>query len=102
MRVGKRIKFLAGAVLLTAGMTALLPGSGTSVSAAGGEKVTLRIANWEEYIDEGGWSEEEAIELEMGWKWRWSIPLLGAMRIFTTSLHWGMSSISSARLSTCS
>lgn len=64
MRVGKRIKFLAGAVLLTAGMTALLPGSGTSVSAAGGEKVTLRIANWEEYIDEGGWSEEEAIELE--------------------------------------
>ncbi|HIZ82285.1 MAG TPA: extracellular solute-binding protein [Candidatus Mediterraneibacter pullistercoris] len=64
MRVGKRIKFLAGAVLLTAGMTALLPGSGTSVSAAGGEKVTLRIANWEEYIDEGGWSEEEVIELE--------------------------------------
>lgn len=28
------------------------------------EKVTLRIANWEEYIDEGDWDEEEAIELE--------------------------------------
>ena len=29
-----------------------------------GEKVTLRIANWEEYIDEGDWDEEEAIDLE--------------------------------------
>ena len=28
------------------------------------EKVTLRIANWEEYIDEGDWDEEEAIDLD--------------------------------------
>lgn len=28
------------------------------------EKVTLRVANWEEYIDEGGWDEEEAIDLD--------------------------------------
>ena len=26
------------------------------------EKIVLRVANWEEYIDEGGW--DEAIELE--------------------------------------
>lgn len=26
----------------------------------------LRIANWEEYIDEGGWEEDEVIELEDG------------------------------------
>ena len=37
----------------------------SSVSAAeSGEKVILRIANWEEYIDEGGWDEEEAIGLD--------------------------------------
>ncbi len=28
--------------------------------------VTLRISNWEEYIDLGGWSEEERIELDNG------------------------------------
>ena len=26
--------------------------------------VTLRVCNWEEYIDEGGWDEDEAIDLE--------------------------------------
>ena len=28
----------------------------------------LRVANWEEYIDEGGWSEDETIELADGTK----------------------------------
>ena len=28
------------------------------------EKVVLRICNWEEYIDEGDWDEDERIELE--------------------------------------
>ena len=28
------------------------------------EEIVLRICSWEEYIDEGGWDEEEAIELE--------------------------------------
>ena len=28
--------------------------------------VTLRVCNWEEYIDLGEWDEEEAIELENG------------------------------------
>ena len=37
----------------------------SSVSAAENqEKVILRIANWEEYIDEGDWDEEEAIGLD--------------------------------------
>ena len=36
----------------------------TASAASGTEKVTLRIANWEEYIDEGGWDEEEAIDLD--------------------------------------
>ena len=28
--------------------------------------VTLRVCNWEEYIDLGGWDEDETIELESG------------------------------------
>ncbi|MBQ9321789.1 MAG: extracellular solute-binding protein [Eubacterium sp.] len=57
--------------LLTAVLTAvtLLGGSALAVSAApdntGGE-VTLRICNWEEYIDLGDWEEEDTIDLESG------------------------------------
>ncbi len=42
---------------------------GLSVFAAGGaseKPVVLKICNWEEYIDEGDWDEEEAIELSEG------------------------------------
>lgn len=35
-----------------------------TVSAKDEEVVTLRVCNWEEYIDEGGWSEEETIGLD--------------------------------------
>ena len=31
-----------------------------------GPKVTLRVCNWEEYIDLGDWDEEETIDLESG------------------------------------
>lgn len=43
---------------------------GVTVAAAekpgeqNGEKIVLRVANWEEYIDEGGWDEEERIDLD--------------------------------------
>lgn len=30
------------------------------------KKVVLRVCNWEEYIDEGDWDEEEVIDLESG------------------------------------
>ncbi len=30
------------------------------------DEIVLRVSNWEEYIDEGDWNEEEAIELENG------------------------------------
>lgn len=45
----------------------------TGVTATGCKKSTdetmvLRVANWEEYIDEGDWDEEETIELEDGTK----------------------------------
>ena len=32
----------------------------------GKDKVVLRVSNWEEYIDEGDWDEEETIDLESG------------------------------------
>ena len=32
------------------------------------EELVLRIANWEEYIDEGSWDDEEVIEREDGTK----------------------------------
>ncbi len=31
---------------------------------AGEQTVTLRVCNWEEYIDEGGWDEDEVISLD--------------------------------------
>lgn len=80
MRAGERFR-LPAAILLTAALSLGLPdlvpdAPAASVSAASQaseepqtseasrKAVTLRIANWEEYIDEGDWDEEEAIDLE--------------------------------------
>ena len=35
-------------------------------AASGGDEIVLRVCNWEEYIDEGDWDEEEVIDLESG------------------------------------
>lgn len=43
--------------------------SAAAKAGNGGEKekqVTLRISNWEEYIDLGGWDEKDTIDLESG------------------------------------
>lgn len=32
------------------------------------DEIILRIANWEEYLDEGDWDDDEEIELENGKK----------------------------------
>ena len=67
--------FLAAAVVAGTMAAGGLPWTGLHAEAASGaensnsaentgEKVILRIANWEEYIDEGGWDEEEAIDLD--------------------------------------
>ena len=36
------------------------------VAAKDDNVVTLRVCNWEEYIDEGGWDDDETIELPEG------------------------------------
>ena len=56
-------------LILSLGLT--LSG-GMQVKAADDKKatnektVTLRISNWEEYLDEGDWDEEDTIDLESG------------------------------------
>ena len=37
-----------------------------SFAVASEETVTLRVCNWEEYIDLGDWDEEDTIDLESG------------------------------------
>lgn len=68
----RRLRLLAGTAALLAVSASCLQGGVLRVSAAPASgqtdessgKVTLRIANWEEYIDEGDWDEEEAIDLD--------------------------------------
>ena len=44
----------------------LLAGAVQPSAYAKEEEIVLRISNWEEYIDEGGWDDEEVIDLESG------------------------------------
>lgn len=55
----KRFKLLA-ALLPVVMLTGNIPVN------AGDDTVVLRVCNWEEYVDEGGWEEDEVIELESG------------------------------------
>ena len=56
----KRSIFILSACV--AAMALFLAGCGNEEAGA----VTLRVCNWEEYIDEGGWEEDEVIELDDG------------------------------------
>lgn len=38
----------------------------TGCSSSSSDEIVLRVSNWEEYIDEGGWDEDELIDLEDG------------------------------------
>lgn len=61
-----------GLALFAAGglaLSVLLPSFGTIEAAAAtssDDTITLRVCNWEEYIDQGGWSEDEVIDLPSG------------------------------------
>lgn len=61
---------LAAAVALAVGMNPFGSLPGSRVCAEDGttaaKEVTLRVCNWEEYIDLGDWDEEETIDLESG------------------------------------
>ncbi len=57
---------LASVLSLAVLLPALLSFSAPILSAAKGDEIVLRVCNWEEYIDEGGWGEDEVIDLESG------------------------------------
>lgn len=55
--------------LLMAGLISLaillsFPVQSLDVYAASDKPIVLKIGNWEEYIDQGGWGDDEAIELD--------------------------------------
>lgn len=56
-------KFFAGVLLASCLTTAFYV---PAIAKEKDEPVVLRICNWEEYIDEGDWDEEETIDLESG------------------------------------
>ena len=62
---------IAATCLLCSMLVFLLPVCSLRAQADGDRKekaseVTLRVCNWEEYIDLGGWGEDEVIELDSG------------------------------------
>ena len=53
--------------MLSGSITGVWKGfNSTKAEAADNDTITLRICNWEEYIDEGGWNADETIDLESG------------------------------------
>lgn len=67
--MGKRTKKIAALGLTGVVLLSLLPASAAKAEEGGtgkAEEVTLRICNWEEYIDLGDWDEEEIIDLDSG------------------------------------
>ena len=61
----RKIIFKAAAVFSAVLMAAAAMSSADVVNAAD-KTITLRICNWEEYIDEGGWDDDELIDLDNG------------------------------------
>ena len=62
----RKVKFLPAllAGFLLTGSLSLVPAR--EVRADSGEVITLRVCNWEEYMDLGDWDEDEVIDLESG------------------------------------
>ncbi len=51
-------------VLLAALCAVVMVIPSVSLVKAADDTITLRVCNWEEYIDEGGWGDDEVIDLE--------------------------------------
>ena len=65
----RRMRRFGIAAVLASLLLALLPSEEFVVNASQKEDeevITLRVCNWEEYIDLGGWDEEETIDLDSG------------------------------------
>ncbi len=59
-KISSKLIALACSGILLAGIVPAIP------AQAAEDVITIRVCNWEEYIDEGGWDEDEVIDLESG------------------------------------
>lgn len=69
VRLKKAVNRLLGISLsafLTAGLFSGISFKSDATEAGKKSPIVLRVCNWEEYIDEGEWDEEETIDLESG------------------------------------
>ena len=55
-------------ILLVITLPLALCSCGSKNNSSNNEEIVLRIANWEEYLDEGDWDDDEEIKLENGKK----------------------------------
>ena len=55
-------------ILLVVTLPLALCSCGSKNNSSNNEEIVLRIANWEEYLDEGDWDDDEEIKLENGKK----------------------------------
>lgn len=86
MKIKKRWKILAfclAAVLLAASIGGFPPARrGLNNVLAKEDVITLRVCNWEEYIDLGDWDEEERMELDNG------VDILGVDALYEEFEDW--------------
>ena len=66
------MKYKAFSILFSILLVIILPltlcSCGSKNNSSNNEEIVLRIANWEEYLDEGDWDDDEEIKLENGKK----------------------------------
>ena len=60
----KRVTAVAAAAMMT--FLAMVPGTKITHAQGNDDVIKLRVCNWEEYIDEGGWEDDEVIDLDSG------------------------------------
>lgn len=64
--IRKRVVVMLGTLCVLSSVWSLAVNAADSDNGEGSKEVTLRICNWEEYIDLGDWDEDETIELDSG------------------------------------
>ncbi len=66
LKLRKKIALLTSLLMLGSVVTLFSGCSSEKKSGSNEKTLTLRVCNWEEYIDEGDWGEDEVIDLDSG------------------------------------
>ena len=61
---GRSRKYMVAALALVVAAGAVPNVAAQAADSKAEKTVTLRVCNWEEYIDEGGWDDDEVIDLD--------------------------------------